>query len=64
MYSNATRSNRPSALTAADMARMSAAVARHDARIARAAANNRLFRLAYHCAAVALLVAMFYSATV
>lgn len=63
MYANATRSNRPSALTAADMARMSAAVARHDARIARHAANNRLFRLAYHCAAVALLVAMFYSAT-
>ena len=64
MYANATHANRPTVLTRADRARQAAAVRAHDARIARAAANNRLFRLAYHCAAVALVVAMFYSATV
>lgn len=64
MYANATHANRPTVLTRADRARQAAAVRAHDARIARAAANNRLFRLAYHCAAIALAVAMFYSATV
>lgn len=44
-------------------ARMAAAVAKHDARKRRAAMVNRLARLAIMCGAVALAVAMFYSAT-
>ncbi len=54
---------RPSALTAADHARQRIALRMHDARIARAASASRLYRLAYHCGALALAVAMFYSAT-
>lgn len=44
-------------------ARMAAAVAAHDARKCRAAMVNRLARLAILCGAVALAVALFYSAT-
>jgi hypothetical protein len=56
-------SAKPSPLTADQRARMAAAVARHDARIATAARKARLARLAYVCASIALSVAVFYSAT-
>lgn len=63
MYANRYHANRPSALTAADRARMAAAVARFDA--ARAAARRRE-RFA-RAAAVALIIAAgvtpFYAAS-
>lgn len=63
MTSNRYHANRPTPYTAANRARMAAAIAAHDKRIARAAMWNRLYRIAYTCAAIALGVALFYSAT-
>lgn len=63
MTRNRDHANRPSALTPADRARMAAAIAAHDKRIARAAMWNRLSRLACCALAVAVAVALFYSAT-
>ena len=63
MNINRYASNRPTVLTASDRARQAAAIARHDAAIARNAAWGRLYRIAYTCAAIALGVALFYSAT-
>ena len=62
MGSNRFHANRPTAYTPADRARQAAALARHDARLARAAAKNRLYRIAYACAVIAVGVALFYSA--
>lgn len=55
--------NRPTALTQADHARQRAAVAAWDARIAAARRRERLARLAYLAAAVALAAHLFYAAT-
>lgn len=63
MNTNRHASNRPTAITPAGRARQAAAIAAHDARLARAAAKNRLYRIAYTCGAIALGVALFYSAT-
>lgn len=60
---NRHHANRPTRYTAADYARMADAVARHDARIARAAMKARLYCLAYCCTCVAVAVAMFYAGT-
>ena len=63
MNINRNASNRPTAITPVDRARQAAAIARHDAAIASKAAWNRIYRIAYTCAAIALGVALFYSAT-
>ena len=56
------RSARPTALTAADRARMAAAVTRHDARAARERASARTCRIAVVALAVAMTAAFFYGA--
>ena len=63
MNINRNASLRPTAITPADRARQAAAIARHDAAIARKAAWSRIYRLAYTCAVIAVGVALFYSAT-
>ena len=63
MNINRNASLRPTAITPADRARQAAAIAAHDARLARAAAKNRLYRIAYTCTVIAVGVALFYSAT-
>ena len=63
MNINRNASLRPTAITPANRARQAAAIAAHDARLARAAAIARLQRLAYWLAFVALTVTLFYSAT-
>lgn len=63
MYSNATRSNRPTAITPADHARMARAAAAWDERIARARRRERVARLAYVAGALALAVHLFYTMT-
>lgn len=57
------RAARPSRITAADRARQRAAVARHDARIARERARQRVARLIVAALVAAAAVAGFYAAT-
>lgn len=57
------RNASPSKITAADRARMAAAVARADAARAAARRRERLARLAVVAAVVAVAVAMFYAAS-
>lgn len=54
---------RPTAITPGDRLRMERATAAYDARIAAARRRERLARLAYLAAAVALAVHLFYAAT-
>lgn len=63
MYANRYRANRPSALTAADRARMAAAIARFDAERAAALRRKRLARAAFVALIVAAGVALFYAAS-
>jgi hypothetical protein len=51
----------PRSLSDINRARMAAAVARHDARIATAQRKARIARLAYACGALALSLSIFYS---
>ena len=63
MNANRHHADRPTALTPADHARQRAAVAAWDARIAAARRRERVARLAYWAAALALAVSLFYAAT-
>ena len=63
MYANHHASARPSALTAADRARMAAAVARADAARAAARRRERVARLAVLALAAVAAVALFYAAS-
>lgn len=63
MYANRHHAARPSALTAADRARMAAAVRRADELRARAVRRERVARLAVIAAVIVAAVAMFYAAS-
>ena len=55
------RTATPTAYTAADIARMNAAIAAHDAHIARRARGDRLCALIVCAVSVFLAVSLFYS---
>lgn len=63
MYANRYHANRPSPLTAADRARMAAAIARFDAERAAALRRERLARAAAVALIIAAGVALFYAAS-
>lgn len=63
MYANRYHANRPAPLTAADRARMAAAIARFDAERAAALRRERLARAAAVALIIAAGVALFYAAS-
>lgn len=63
MNRNRDHAAQPSRLTDADRKRQAAAVAAHDARIARARRNERLARLAIFALVVGVMVCIFIRAT-